>query len=127
MEGTQPALAPLSGRGEGGSMRGYTEESSGLQDGSETSLPVKESWCGSVEVSEEPHGHSSGWTWEMQSEGRGPGEGLGEGSETHLHVPLPVLLQWEVHRDTICKERGEDRLPGRAFWSPSPAICISEP
>lgn len=43
-------------------MRGYTEESSGLQDGSETSLSVKESWCGSAEDSEEPHGHSSGWT-----------------------------------------------------------------
>ena len=59
-------------------MRGYTEESSGLQDGSETSLSVKESWCGSAEDSEEPHGHSSGWTWETQSEGRAPGEGPGD-------------------------------------------------
>lgn len=72
-------------------MRGYTEESSGLQDGSETSLSVKESWCGSAEDSEEPHGHSSGWTWETQSEGRAPGEGPGEGPgrRTCMSVCLP--------------------------------------
>ena len=45
--------------------------------------------------------------------GEGPGE-QGRG-ETHMHVPLSVLLQWEVHQNIICKERGEDRLPGKAF------------